>query len=140
MKNIFMAAIHKGGYDLNTMIQRIDKYHIEGKLTDEEREDLLSAARGDAIPGLNANDEIQKLWAAIRALQDEVNTLKNGDAPDSGETPAEVKEYTQPTGAHDAYYAGAQVSYNGKVYKCIAPAGVACVWSPDVMPGYWEAV
>lgn len=22
--------------------------------------------------------------------------------------------------------------------QCIAPDGVACVWSPDVMPGYWE--
>lgn len=28
----------------------------------------------------------------------------------------------------------------GKVYECTAPEGVACVWSPEVMPGYWTVV
>ena len=50
----------------------------------------------------------------------------------------DIPEYVQPTGAHDAYYAGALVRWKGEVCVCTAPEGVACVWSPEVMPGYWE--
>ena len=28
---------------------------------------------------------------------------------------------TKPTGAHDAYYAGDKITYNGKHYVCIMP-------------------
>ena len=35
------------------------------------------------------------------------------------------------------YYRGDKVSFDGKVYTCIAPGGVACVWSPSEYPIYW---
>ena len=52
----------------------------------------------------------------------------------------EWPEYVQPTGVHDAYYAGAKITWNGKKCICIAPEGVAVVWNPDVMPAYWQFV
>lgn len=128
MKSIFEKVISRGGYDLNGLTKRINEYHISGHLTDNEREELLALARGDATPGMDLKAEVQKLWAAIRELQG--NT----------DVPADVAEFRQPTGAHDAYFKGDRVTYGGKTYACVAPDGVACVWAPDVMPGYWEAL
>lgn len=136
MFEIIKAVIARGGYDLPTILKRIDTYHIEGKLTDSEREQLYSLSRGGGVTaGFNVEAEIGKLWEAIRELRASGNTTEGGDA-DAGD----IAEYAQPTGAHDAYFAGDRVGYNGKVYECIAPAGVACVWNPDVMPGYWQEV
>ena len=41
----------------------------------------------------------------------------------------EVPQWIQPTGAHDAYQAGAKVSYNGTVYRSTVDNNV---WAPDV--------
>lgn len=128
MKDIFMKVITKGAYDLPTMLARIDEYHISGQLTRQERDELLALARScaTAASGMDVPGEIQRLWAAVRALQ--------GDTGASG-----VPEYVQPTGAHDAYFAGDTVLFGGVAYTCIAPEGVACVWSPTTMPDYWQA-
>lgn len=137
MFEIFKAVITRGGYDLNGILKRIDSYHIEGKLTDSERDQLYALARGGGVSaGFHVEAEIARLWEAIRELKAAGNGAEDGGNVDAGS----IKEYVQPTGAHDAYFAGDRVTWGGKVYKCIAPEGVACVWNPDVMPGYWEAV
>lgn len=138
MKNIFEKIIKRGNYDLNGILQRIDEYHVAGKLSDTEREQLIAEARGDATPGMDYGAEIQRLWAAIGDLRAEM-AEKNGEI-DGGINEADVPEYVDPNGAHDAYYNGAICRYNGNLYMCIAPEGVACVWSPDVMPGYWQVM
>lgn len=138
MKNVFETVIRMGGYDLTAMLRRIDEYHIDGKLTDDDRQKLIAMARGEAVPGMDVVAEIQRLWAAIHALEDMVGN-RDGET-ENGEDAPEVAEYIQPTGAHDAYYYGRLVTYNGKTYKCIAPEGMACVWSPDVMPDYWQVM
>lgn len=138
MKNVFLTVIRRGGYDLPTMLSRIDEYHITGKLTDAEREELVASARGEASATMDAEKEIQLLWTKLKALEDRIEMLEAGASGDDV-VEKEVDEYKQPTGAHDAYFAGDVVMYNGKAYACVAPEGVACVWSPDVMPGYWQA-
>lgn len=136
MFEIIKSVITRGQYDLTGILHRIDTYHVEGKLTDTERDELYALARGGGMSaGFNAEEEIGKLWEAVRKLQAACNTTEGEDV-----TEETVKEYVQPTGAHDAYFAGDVVSFNGKVYECIAPAGVAVVWNPDVMPGYWQAM
>ena len=128
MKTIFERVIAQRTYDLATMLARIDEYHIAGKLTDAEHEALTNAARNGANPasGMDVAGEIQRLWAAIRELQGNPDT-------------ADVPDFVQPTGGHDAYYTGDRILFGGKVYTCVAPANVACVWSPDTMPDYWQA-
>ena len=132
MKHIFDTVIRRGGYDLSAMLARIDEYHISGQLTAAERDTLRELARSSATAasGMDIPGEIQQLWAAVRALQ---------AARDNGSSTADP-EFRQPTGAHDAYYTGAVVRWGGKVYECVAPEGVACVWSPEVMPGYWQSI
>ena len=132
MKHIFDTVIRRGGYDLSAMLARIDEYHISGQLTAAERDTLRELARSSATAasGMDIPGEIQQLWAAVRALQ---------AAQDNGSSTA-APEFRQPTGAHDAYYTGDRVIFGGAVYECVAPEGVACVWSPEVMPGYWQSI
>ena len=125
MRTIFEQVISRGGYDLTAMLQNIDRYHIEGKLTDEDREALYALAREGAQPVYDYAAEIEAIWAAIRELQ--------GQTPDPDEWP----EFVQPTGAHDAYGVGAQVTYNGQRYPCKL---ANFVWSPDAYPDAWELV
>lgn len=125
MRTIFEQVIARGNYDLTAMLQNIDRYHIEGKLTDEDREALYALAREGAQPVYDYAAEIEAIWAAIRELQ--------GQTPDPDEWP----EFVQPTGAHDAYGVGAQVTYNGQRYRCKL---ANCVWSPDAYPDAWELV
>ena len=125
MRTIFERVISRGDYDLTAMLQNIDRYHIEGKLTDEDREALYALAREGAQPVYDYAAEIEAIWAAIHALQ--------GQTPD----PEEWPEFVKPTGAHDAYGVGAQVTYNGQRYRCKL---ANCVWSPDAYPDAWELV
>ena len=125
MRTIFEHVIARGDYDLTAMLQNIDRYHIEGNLTDEDREALYALAREGAQPVYDYAAEIEAIWAAIHALQ--------GQTPDPDEWP----EFVQPTGAHDAYGAAAQVTHNGQRYRCKL---ANCVWSPDAYPDAWELV
>ena len=128
MKNVFKAVIEKGGYDLTDMLGKISVYHIEGKLTDEEKDELCSLARKSPEAQYDYKIEIDKLWEAVRALQ--INNKPDGDT----ET---VDEFKQPTGAHDAYMIGDRVKFNGKIYKSTINNNV---WSPDTYPAGWEEV
>lgn len=128
MKKVFKAVIEKGGYNLTEMIATIDKFCIEGKITDEERHELYAFARKAPEAQYDFKVEIEKLWEAVRALQN------NDKAEDDTNTPEEFK---QPTGAHDAYTRGATVIYNGKTYKSLIDNNV---WSPDTYPNGWEVI
>jgi hypothetical protein len=128
MKNVFKTVIEKGGYDLTDILKKIDSYHVEGKLSDAEREELYALARKEPKAQYDYKTEIEKLWAAVRALQ---NVETNG----GGET---TTEWVQPTGAHDAYMVGDVVKYtDGKTYKSLIDNNV---WAPDTYPAGWEEV
>lgn len=127
MKNVFKAVIEKGGYDLTGILKKIDTYHIEGKLSDAEKEELYALARKEPQAQYDYKAEIEKLWAAVRELQ-------NGNTTE-GET---VSDWKQPTGASDAYMTGATVKYtDGKTYKSLIDNNV---WSPDTYPAGWEEI
>lgn len=36
------------------------------------------------------------------------------------------------------YYRGDRVTFENEIYVCVAPDGVACVWSPSEYPVYWQ--
>lgn len=46
-----------------------------------------------------------------------------------------LDEWTQPTGAHDAYSKGDKVVYNGSIYESVIDGNV---WSPDAYPAGWK--
>ena len=129
MKVIIENVIKKGGYDLADLLSKIDTFFAEGKLTAEERDELYALARVKPEAQYNVKAEIEKLWLTVRAMQ-------NGTTSGEGAT-TEIKDFVQPTGAHDAYNKGDKVMFDGKVYASTIDGNV---WSPLVYPNAWEVV
>ena len=126
LKDMFEQVIQLGNYDLKTLLDRIDQYHIEGRLTDEERLDLIMQARKGAEPEYDYAGEINALWAAVRALQQNVSPPTEED---------EWPEFVQPTGAGTAYQVGDKITFRGEKYICVL---AHCVWSPADYPAGWQ--
>lgn len=129
MKTIIENVIKKGNYDLAELLLKIDIFFTEGKLTAEERDELYALARVKPEAQYDVKTEIEKLWVAVKALQ-------NGTITDEGAT-TEVKDFVQPTGAHNAYNKGDKVLFDEKVYVSTIDGNV---WSPSVYPNGWEIV
>lgn len=148
MKELFLTVIERGGFDLETMLRKIDEYHIQGQLTDEDKTALYKAARDAAKPLLEISEEVLKLWADVNRLKDSVLAMESrltalesnqgGESPAEPEQPAdEYPEYVPPTGAHNAYNKGDKVTFKGKRYECLQDA---CVWSPYAYPACWKEI
>lgn len=137
MYEVIKNVIQSGRYELTDILAKIDTLWLQGGLTDSERLSLIEMARGKADP----SHSYAPVQAQIDALAQRVAVLESKYNSTDPETPAEeYPAYVPPTGAHDAYYSGNKVTYNGKRYLCIAPEGVAVVWSPDTYPAYWQEV
>ena len=124
---MFEQVIQRRDYDLKSLLTCIDQYHIEGKLTDDERQELAQAAREGASAEYDYAGEINALWAAVRELQQMVKPPEEED---------EVwPEFVQPTHAGTAYQVGDKVTFQGERYICML---AHCVWSPADYPAGWE--
>lgn len=144
MKTIFEAVISRGGYDLAGLLANIDKYHIEGKLTDSERDALYAEARAKATAtaSVDVADKLTEMESRMREMESRIKALEGADSSTGGTTGG-TPEQTETAPEYTAgkwYYAGDKVTFGGKVYTCTAPAGLVCVWSPATYPAYWTEV
>ena len=128
MRGLILKQINQGGYDLETIISRIDYFCANGELSPADREELIALAREHAVAARRDDPEILALWTAVRDLQTKVKAIMDGTAE-------AYPEFVQPTGAHNAYNAGQGVTYNGKHYRSLIDGNV---WSPDTYPAGWE--
>lgn len=69
MKGIFESVIKRGGYDLGGLLKKIDSYHIEGKLTDAEKDALYQQARGEAVATVDVMAKLMELEERVRKLE-----------------------------------------------------------------------
>lgn len=132
MKTIFEEVINRGMFDLTDLLKKIDTFNIEGKLTDEERNELYVKAR-EAADVANSADVIAKLIE----LEQRVIKLESASADNdtaTGDTTAD--EYV----VGKWYYNGDHISFEGAEYVCIAPEGSVCTWSPREYPVFWDKV
>lgn len=133
----FYELISSLQYDLQDVLRRIDVMYAAGRLTDDEREELYAYAREHAKSQYDYSTEIESLWTAVRDIRDRLTALE-GESTEELEEPAdEWPEFKQPTGAHDAYYTGDKITYNGQHYICKMDG---CVWTPDAYPAGWQEV
>lgn len=141
MYGVMKMIIGHGEYELSDMISRIDAMYVKGRISMEEMDVLKEMAREKAKAENSyapIQEQVNKAFEMIANLQKQIDEMKENGSSGGGETTDEWPNWRQPTGAHDAYYAGMKMTYtDGKRYTCIAPDGVACVWGPDVMTGYW---
>ena len=76
MKDIFTDVILRGGFNLSGLLKKIDVYHIEGKLTDEDREYLKTLAINHA--DVTAHPE-------YAAIVEHVKSLMGGEIDESAD-------------------------------------------------------
>lgn len=130
MVNIIKTVIDTNNFELTAILNKIDKMWFENKLTDVERDSLVEQAQRKANPQ-NSIDVYKKLEEMDKRILELENKLKNG----------EITEETYPLyEAGKWYYAGDKVTFEGKVFECVAPVGTVCVWSPNDYPVYWNVV
>ncbi|MBQ8765420.1 MAG: hypothetical protein IJZ16_01320 [Clostridia bacterium] len=134
MKTIFESVINRGSYDLKGILNKIDTCYIEGKISEEERNYLTDLARNNA-----QTENSVDVFAKLEELDKRVKALEERDttAEEEGE---EVTNTAPEYVVGKWYYNGDKVTFEGKEYKCIAPEGVVCTWSPSEYPTYWEEV
>lgn len=128
MYQIIKNVIERGDYDLTAILKKIDTLWASEKLTDVQYNELLDLARGGA--SVNNSEIVTKLndlEARVRALEGKDETTVPSD---------EYHEYV----VGKWYYNGDKCAFEGENYKCIAPVGTVCVWSPVEYPAYWEEV
>lgn len=126
MYTILKNVISRKAYSLTDMLTKIDTLWSENKMTDAERDELTTLARDNAT-----SEHSVDVMAKLVELEQRIKALEEGTT----DTPTEdVEDYV----VGKWYYAENRARFNGKVYKCIAPEGVVCTWSPAEYPAYWE--
>ncbi len=69
---LFKSIINGGNYEVSAMERKIDTLYIEGKLTEEQRTELI------ALASTNANDNLQiDVVAKLKDLEDRIFALEH---------------------------------------------------------------
>ena len=127
MYDICKNVITDHTMDLHQVLRKLDRCWAKGRLTDDQYTELVAMARAEAKP----EDGVDVL-VKLTELDERVRKLEQGGTAKPTDKPA---EYTPGKW----YYAGDRVTYQGKVYTCIAPEGQVCTWSPTDYSAYWKA-
>lgn len=129
MKKVIENVLKLGDYDLTDILRKINIFWVRGMLTDDDYNTLISIAQNNASPS-NSVDIMAKfddIEHRLRALEKELILESDTD---------KYPEYIEGKW----YYAGDKITFDSSSYICVAPDGVACVWSPSAYPPYWEEI
>lgn len=127
MYDVIKDVINTRRYVLADMLHKIDTLWAQGDIDDDQRTELIALAQGNADMTQEAN-----VLAKLEELEQRVRTLEDGSTEPGEAYPDYV--------VGKWYYSGDKITFEGSKYKCIAPDGVVCVWSPKEYPVYWELV
>ena len=127
MYDVIRDVINTQRYVLADMLHKIDTLWAQGDLDDDQRTELIALAQGNADMAQEVN-----VLAKIEELEQRVRALETGSTEPGEAYPDYV--------VGKWYYSGDKITFEGGKYKCIAPDGVVCVWSPTEYPAYWELV
>ena len=134
MFNVFKNVIENRNFELKGIIKKIDTLWAQSSITDDERAELISLAQSKANiqQSIDVMQKLEELDKRIKVVEE---MLANND---------ESTDYTETTYADYEvgkwYYNGNIVKFEDVLYKCVAPDGVVCVWSPTEYPAYWEVM
>lgn len=135
MYETIKSIIETGDYDLSWIILNIKKNCSRGDLTNEQEEELIALAQDKANISFEEKEKIEELDKRLVELEKRVSLIEEGE-PQEPPVEEDYPEYV----VGKWYYNGDKVTFEGKKYTCIAPAGQVCVWSPTDYPVYWQKV
>lgn len=130
MINVIKGVIESGDFELKDILKKIDTCWVKGNLTDEDCKELSELAQRNANPenSVDIMKKFEEFEQRIKALESKSET--------SNETTEEYPEYVPSKW----YYNGDKTTFEGNRYKCTAPEGEVCVWSPKEYPTYWQLI
>lgn len=135
MYEVILNVIKLKRYELADMLTKIDTLWVQGSINEEQRNSLVSDAQNNAVVE-NSIDVLKSLYdlnKRVTDLEKQLTELKNGS-----DTPTDEETTTYPPYVvGKCYFNGNIISFEGRNYKCIAPIGTVCVWSPTEYPAYW---
>lgn len=126
MYNSVLIVIQSGEYNLSDLTKKIDTLWLKSYLTDDERESLTKLAIEKANPDAGLPSFSERMAALEKRVSKLEGNLSSGGDSGSSDWP----EWVRPTGAHNAYAKGSQVTHNGKRYVSKIDANV---WEPGVL-------
>ncbi len=131
MYKIFKEVILSGDFELSSMLRKIDTMWVKNKITDEEKNELITLARENADPTLSID--------IIARLDDHEMRLRKLE--EGGTSPAPPSEEYPNFEPNHVYLNGDKVTFEGKKYICKLPEHVdKTTWSPKDYPPYWQEV
>lgn len=74
-----------------------------------------------------------RIWEVV----DEPETSETSETSGESQGQEDVKDFVQPSGAHDVYAKGAKVRFQGKVYESTIPNNA---YSPAAYPQGWKEI
>ncbi len=128
MKQILERVINRRNYKLVDMLERLKMAYADGHINNAELKELENMAFLNA--SLSAELGLEERISLLETRVKELEAAKNKPEEEAAAEYVEGKWY----------YNGDKVLFESNTYKCVAPIGVACVWSPAAYPAYWELV
>lgn len=149
MYEIIKSVIEGGAFKLNDLSNKIDTLWVGGKLTDEERENLISLMSDHLNPATEAPQDyellarqIADLKETVSSLSDRVTALEGGETEPEEPTGVVIPEWEPWDGISNQYQYGAVVTHNGKYWQNVL-YGQQNVWEPEsvgVDERYWKEI
>ena len=128
MYDTLWNIIQSGDYDLPDITRKIDIFYAEGKISDDQRADLLEQVTEHADPERERPDwaeMVERLAERVTALEARLDAGE-GEIPDSDKIPA-----WRPWDGLSALYAkGDKVAHNGKTWVSLVDNNC---WEPGII-------
>ena len=145
MYDIIKNIIQNGVFKVSDLTTKIDTLWAESKLTDDERNELVTLMSDYLNPNTEApelKEMYERLEARVATLEEEVKKLK-GEEPGGGEEGTVTVPAWEPwDGISDKYKYGAVVTHNGKYFLDVLQ-GIQNTWEPEsagVDERYWKEI
>lgn len=149
MYEIIKSVIEGGAFKLNDLSNKIDTLWVGGKLTDEERENLIYLMPDHLNPATEAPQDyellarqIADLKETVSSLSDRVTVLEGGETEPEEPTGVVIPEWEPWDGISNQYQYGEVVTHNGKYWQNVL-SGQQNVWEPEsvgVDERYWKEI
>ena len=144
---IIKQVIESKDYKLSEITGRIEKRCFEGRISEEERDELLAMANQNASADKEKaamQNQIDALFGIVGELALEIKALKEGAGKTPEETPEETEEYPQWQRWNGIdkipYQTDSKVTHNGVKYISMVDNNIWEPGAPGVYENIWKKV